>query len=903
MDDKDKILVSLKAPNNTSIAVRNALITLWSTSDFAKKHTRIITQILDSDALHQTWNHARYRKDLQQLSDDQTHLSFGKQLRYFRHFHILRLWLRELAGVASTQETMECWSRCAQEIIVCALHFCEMELSARYGYPKNSAGKPSKISVIAMGKLGGDELNFSSDIDLIFVYSEGGETTGPSRIDNQQYFAMLVKRFIQLLQENRAEGFVFRVDLRLRPFGESGPLAISKAALEAYYQEQGRDWERYAMVKAKVLGAQSSWFAAFITPFVYRRYIDYSVIESLRSMKSMIERELQQNPRLNDIKRGKGGIREIEFIVQNVQLIRGGRIPHIQQRNAITAIRTLAKYDLLDRAKVLEQAYLFYRKLENALQIQNDEQRHHLSNDPTVLYKIGRVMGFDSIDTLQEKINQYQRIISQLFQSVLREAASFEDVNRVLIRQMSDVWLGHVEERMAINWLKTMGFQSTKRCYQLLQGFRHSARVRRLSQTARLRLDRFMVRLLIALSQKTSSDEILLRLIQLLEKIIGRSAYLALLAENPLVLEETIQWFSHSPYISKLLTQHPFLLEVLVDVNAQWLPWSRAQLNTQLEHALALCHDDEQAQERLGEFKLKAVLMVARSELTNTITSVRAGRFLSDLAQVIVENICRLVWRQLSEKYPELAHQSNKFSVVAYGKAGSREMNYNSDLDLVFLHQLPTSLESALNRVTQKIVHLLTVRRQSGTLYEVDTRLRPSGSSGLLVSPLDAFIYYQLHKAWTWEHQALLKARVFYGAASFKRKLAALKREVVCCHYPKEGLRETVLSMRKKMGYSSATPLDIKYMEGGLLDLEFLLQYIVLSEQAVSALQFSNGFSLLQHLHLKEKLNTTQFLCLKEAYQNYHQCLHQRLLQADAKPLNLNVAEVKKRISEVYHQR
>lgn len=903
MKDKTEIFKTLERYNLSEFADCSEASALWaalSCSGYARRHQRILADVMRDATVSRYYEYSQYDEALLQYSKEQSIQAYGKTLRYFRHYHMLRLWLRELAGYADTIETMSSWSDCAEVIIMHALSFCEQELALRYGIPQNPQMEKSVLFTLGMGKLGGHELNFSSDIDLIFVYSEGGQTSGPSIIDNQQYFSTLVQRFVHLLQDNTVDGFVFRVDLRLRPFGDSGPVAISKTALETYYQEQGRDWERYAMVKARVLGkTQEQWFDTLILPFVYRRYVDYSVIESLRSMKAMIERELRQNPRFEDIKRGKGGIREIEFIIQNVQLIRGGRLLPIRQRNAVAAINALAKQGLLDRSQVLEQAYLFYRKLENVLQIQEDEQRHHLPKDAERLQQISRVMGFEDSERLQQRIQQYQRIVSHLFQAVLGEAASFEDDNRVFIRQLSNLWQGHVEENMAVNWLTSMGFQAAERCYKLLQSFRHSARVRRLSQTATIRLDRFMIRLLPALRHKKYSDEILLRLIHLLEKIVGRSAYLALLAENPSVLEETIEWFEISPFISNLLIHNPFLLEVLVDFEAAWRPWSRSQLNEMLDKELSMCSDEEQAQECFRQFKLKCTLMIARSELSGKVTAIRAGRFLADLAQVLVKSLCQSAIRQLSERYPELAQQASKFSVVAYGKAGSREMNYDSDLDLVFLHRMPVSMEPVINRLTQKILHILTVRTQSGVLYSVDTRLRPSGSAGLLVSPLEAFVQYQQQQAWVWEHQALLKARVFYGTNIFSQHLYHLKRQIIINSSQRPELLESVQSMRTRVGYSMDAS-DIKHIPGGLLDLEFLLQYQVLAYGDPMLARYTNSFSILQQLYARACLKPGEFACLKEAYQKYHHCLHQQILQNKRKTAEINITKIRELIEKIY---
>jgi glutamate-ammonia-ligase adenylyltransferase len=849
-------------------------------SNYACRHIDILKQLLAEDDCLAPIPSSKYLT----LLEEQTSQSgpyFGRELRRFRHKHLLRLLLRELAGIAKTEDSMASWSDCADALILHTLSYCQKELSGRYGAPCNELGEPAQLYVLAMGKLGGQELNYSSDIDLIMAMSASGYTNGSESISTTQYFTKVVQSFIQLFQNVTEDGFVFRVDLRLRPNGDSGALVSSLAAMETYYQEQGRDWERYAMVKARVVGEPSPslqhWFHRLITPFTYRRYVDFSVIDSLRSMKSMIEREIQHNPRLDDVKRGLGGIREVEFIIQNIQLIRGGRLPALRQQNALKALAVIKQEKLLPRTAALREGYLFLRKLENCLQSENDQQTHSLPTDPEKQAQIAFAMGFDSWESLMDRLLQFRRIISNLFHAVLGKSAEIEDSDRMLLNQLSSVWQGHVETSMAINLLTSLGYQDPERCYHLIHAFRHAPRCRRLNQTVRLRLDHFMVLLLNQLAHVPNTESILLQVIRLLENIVGRSAYLALLTENVSALHELIYWFAESPFIANLLVTHPFLLEQLLEQNARWQPLSRPLLEQQLTQQLTHCHDVEAQENVLRQFKLTNWLLVARAEMRGYVDAVRAARFLSDLAEVIVAKVVVLAAFQLSERYPGIHSVAAQFSVIAYGKLGSREMNYDSDLDLVFVHSCDMDSEGLVMRLTQKIVTMLTTRSQSGVLYQVDTRLRPSGSAGLLVTTLAAFVTYQKTQAWTWEHQALIRSRILVGPSRVRRVFRELKQALLALARPKSNVLEDVMAMRTKI--RQQTPNDeVKFAPGGLLDLEFWVQYLVLVNALPTISRYTHTLSLLQQLHRQAILTTEEFQSLQQAYRHYHVVLHQNLL-------------------------
>lgn len=860
----------------------NAAKKLVLVSDYACKQVQRLKELLLTDDCLAPLPREYYFKTLKRVPLTLPAMNYAREIRHFRHTHFLRLLILELAGIINTEQVMRSWSDCADALILQGLAFCQQQLSLRYGTPRDAAGSEVRLLTLAMGKLGGLELNYSSDIDLIFAYTAAGETDGAEVLENQHYFSKVVQQFTQLLQNVTPDGFVFRVDLRLRPNGESGTLVPSLAAIENYYQEQGRDWERYAMVKARVIAESVEeihpWFERLIIPFVYRRYVDFSVIESLRSMKAMIEREVQLNPRLDDMKRGKGGIREVEFIIQNFQLIRGGRLPQLQTQNALAALSVLQHERLLHHSDALKQAYLFLRRLENTVQSLNDQQIHSLPEDPVKQVQVSLAMDFANWADLLTRLHQYQRIISYAFHAVMGNSDDYEDKKRVLTHQLASIWQGHVETTMAINLLKSLGFANAGHCYQMIYSFRHGSRCRRLPQSARMRLNRFMVLLLTELTHAEDTDKVLVQVMSLLDNIVGRSAYLALLTENPYVLTELLFWFTHSSFITSLIVNQPFLLEVLLDQEEEWRPLSRQQLHHFLVEKLEHHSDVEAQEELLRQFKLTHWLMAARAELYGFCNSVRIGRFLADVAQVIVSQVLVIASEQLALRHPEMRLIQSRFAIIAYGKLGSREMNYTSDLDLVFLHSLKSGDEALVTRLTQKILHMLTTRSQSGVLYTVDTRLRPSGSAGLLVSHVDAFIAYQKNQAWTWEHQALIKARILTGNTAMKHAFMHLKKMVISLPRDRQVLQKEVLTMRAKIEqYHEVQPLQ--HISSGLLDIEFLVQFLILAEGNPKVVRSTHMLPQLRQLLLTNALNKEQFLILKNAYYHYHYLLHLNLLR------------------------
>ncbi len=863
--------------------VKRAAQQLIEMSDYAARHQQLLHTLVETKAWMHAFSFTMYLQELEVLHRQPVEM-LAVLLRKFRHQHLLRLLLREFVGLATTEETMRSWSDVADALIVTTLKCCHNWCISLHGEPLDSRRRSVRLYPVALGKLGGQELNFSSDIDLFFIYDETGQTAGPAVITNEEYFIKVIKKFIYLFQNSSNDGFVFRVDLRLRPFGASSALAMSVAATEVYYQEQGRDWERYAMVKARFIGDDADFLLKrFITPFVYRKYVDFSVIESLRSMKMLIERELILNPLLDDIKRGMGGIREIEFIIQCFQLIRGGRMKRLQIPCAMRALEVLGSEKLLRWSFVLKEAYLFYRKLENALQTFADRQTHTLPQEDRVSAYVLLMLKYDSHAQFIKKIKQYQRIVRHLFCRMLGEKKEADGEQQVLASHLlTQIWKGHIETTMAVNALKNQGISHAEQCYYLIHVFRHSPKCRRLSQVVRLRLDRLMIRFLEALAASNPTTSALSSMFQLFDVIVNRSVYLALLTENDRALHTIMYWFQKSPLIANWVVSNPFLLDTLIFRDERWQPLTRAELKVVLQQHLSNSIDKEIQAELLREFKLIYWLQIACTELSERCTSIDASRFLSNLAEVIVLAVVDLASAALSDKYPEVSLIRSQFSLLAYGKLGSKEMSYHSDLDLVFLHDVLPVEEKLVIRLTQKVLYMLTTRSRAGILYPTDTRLRPSGSSGLLVSSASAFVEYQSVHAWTWEHQALLKARVLLGSKILKQQFFDLKKIIFSRILDKWETFDEIHAMRIKMKqhHVCEEPHAMKYHPGGLLDLEFLVQFLVLTTPHAVWRRVTHIGRQLLHLQALGVFQGEQYHDLKKAYEAFHHVLHQEALNS-----------------------
>jgi [glutamine synthetase] adenylyltransferase / [glutamine synthetase]-adenylyl-L-tyrosine phosphorylase len=903
---KERVKVIVEKIEHKSIDddLKAQLTKVLLSSNFALNNAHLLIELLSKGSHKRALSQQDYENRLKLLSQDNLR-NYANAIRKFRKYYILRILFRDIAGLNTTGDTLLELSNFADAMILQGLDYCHNQQVNIYGQPCGRNNQSIMLHVIAMGKLGGRELNFSSDIDLIFTYSEDGFTNGSEPVPNQVFFNRVVQNFLKLFTQVLPEGIVYRVDLRLRPHGDSGPLAMGFTALENYYQEQGRDWERYAMVKARVIGNKQNAreISKIIHPFVYRRYVDFSVIESLRSMKAMIAREVKLKKLIYDIKRGSGGIREIEFITQAFQLIKGGRLPSLQEPNLLQALNQLKSNKILSTKTVqsLYQAYMFLRLLENRLQMLNDRQTHELPKEKDIKEQIAFSLGYDSWSDVSDVLKLHQTKVVFLFNEILNQEDSYEDGKRLLSQQLLNLFHGHVEKNMAENLLESLGFDNPQNCYQMIYDFKHSPRVRRITQATRMRLEKLMVILLDCLKRSNNTEQLLLRVIKLLDAIVNRSPYLALLTENPKALQHLLYLFSRSQWVAQQVTSHPFLLESLLEEEYDFDGFTQENLSAELDERLNHSLDSEQHLEILRQFKLRYFLLIAAAELDEKIKAITISNHLTLLAEVLIIKVVELSACILSEKFPEIASIKHCFTVIAYGKLGSCELNYNSDLDLVFLHDVSPDKEYLMTRLTQKIIHNLNIRASSGVLYKVDTRLRPSGAAGLLISHIESFSDYQQNQAWTWEHQALIRARFIYGRELLKKQFSQIRQKVLTVKRDENKLANDIVNMRKKMMQHQKSD-NLKSISGGLIDLEFLIQYLVLknANRFPSLIEVQEGFALIQRLHEHSCLSSNQKSIMSKSFTIYHSMLHLETLSTiQNKDLSHNVEQIGRLFNEI----
>ena len=760
-----------------------------------------------------------------------TEEELSRALRQMRKRVMLHVLTRDLNGLSDLDEVMRSMTALAELAVRRAQDFAMRAMVEQFGQPVGAeSGAPQELLVIGMGKLGGGELNVSSDIDLIFVYPEDGETTGPRTLSNHEFFNRLGRKLIAMVNDLTADGYVFRVDMRLRPYGDSGPLTMSFAALEEYLVAQGREWERYAWIKARVVSPDNSPYAMELEklaqPFVFRKYLDFGAFDSMRKLHAQIRAEVARRERHHNIKLGPGGIREIEFIAQVFQLIRGGREAALRIRPTQQVLRQLARGGELSSEIVarLDSSYVFLRNLEHRLQYLDDQQTQELPEKAEEQTIIAEAMNFASYDELLSALAPLREFVNQQFETVFGE------------KQESDErtwWHDDATKDEFASALGALGYQDTGSLADILLQLRTGSRYRQLPEASRLRLDMLLPRLTELCAETSNRDDALRRTIVMLETIARRSSYLAFLAEYPKALPGLVRLLAASAWAGDYLTQHPILLDELLDTRELYAApeWGvlDAQLTAQLE---AHVGDIEREMDTLRQFQQVWTFHLLAMDLEGLLPLEKLSDYLSDLADLILRHVLRLCWRDARKKHREHA----KFAIISYGKLGGRELGYASDLDLVFLYDddHPDAGE-IYARLAQRINTMLSSHTSSGRLYEVDLRLRPNGESGLLVSPIHAFEEYQRQHAWVWEHQALTRARFCAGDEAVGAQFERIRKELLRLPRDVAKLRHEVVEMRQKMhdGHPNKTDLfDIKHDTGGMVDIEFMVQFLVLAYSA-----------------------------------------------------------------------
>jgi glutamate-ammonia-ligase adenylyltransferase len=829
-------------------------------------------------------------------------------LRIYRRQQMVRIAWRDIAGMADLDETLLDLSNLADVCVQCVYERAYAQLSALYGTPRGAdSGNAQPMMILGMGKLGGRELNYSSDIDLIFLYPEAGETDTSDppvngSIANEEFFLRLGQRIIQWLSNQTADGFVFRVDMRLRPFGDSGPLAVNFDSFEGYLQQHGRDWERYAFVKARPITAVAMYQSLYdnvIRPFVYRRYLDFSVFESLRAMKQMIAREVERRELHQHVKLGPGGIREVEFIVQAFQLLRAGNDPALQSRELQQVLPRLVGHKLLEQRAIEEllAAYRFLRRVENRLQQWNDDNTHFLPEADEARLRLAVSLNYSDWPSLLQALEQHRTHVTQWFAAILFGGSAVTPGATATLVGFLDPHTSNAERHHAV---RALGITDPENITTQMLQVRDSGYYQRLDEVGRQRLHVLVPQVLRLLGQQAEQSAAFSRVLRIIEKIGGRTVYLALLNEHPPVLRLLIDLCARSEFLAEQIAAFPLLLDELIDARLMTDLPSRASLTSEL--ALKLANSDVEDEERqvelLREFQRIAMFRIAVADLTGRMPVMKVSDRLTDLAELIVQQALYMAWAQLVKRHGQprcgdtaATARTAGVVVVAYGKLGGIELGYGSDLDLVFLHDSAgayqqTDDESPIDnsvffaRLGQRLVHLLTVHTRAGRLYEVDVRLRPNGKGGLLVQSLDGYENYQRSEAWTWEHQALLRARAVAGDAAAMTRFEKIRVDVLRHAVRREGLREEVSKMRHRMrddlSKAGEGQFDLKQDAGGIADIEFLVQYWMLhwADDYPPIIIFSDNIRQLESLASGNLVAQEQVDFLTHTYRRYRERLH-----------------------------
>jgi glutamate-ammonia-ligase adenylyltransferase len=937
----EKWLAYLQAANAAGLPpvkdpeIRDSLKRVFAFSDFVAtgctRYPAMPIDLVDSGDLARHYPtdayHLKLLPVLSGVTDEETLIGL---LRRCRRRELVRIAWRDLAGWVDLSETISDLSAFADAILDNALETLYQWQCRRYGTPTAADGSTQHLVVLGLGKLGAKELNFSSDVDLIFAYPQAGDTRGTNHpIGNDEFFLRLCRRLIKVIGQPTADGFVFRVDTRLRPFGDSGPLVMDFESMEQYYQQQGREWERYALIKARAVAGDidaGDYLLDRLHPFIYRRYLDYSVFDSLREMKDMIALEVKRKGMDNNIKLGAGGIREIEFFGQVFQLIRGGVTPALQTPGILKTLKTLAGEGHVPKevCNELIDAYIFLRNTENRLQAFSDQQTHDLPADDRGLLRLAESMRYTDTVSFNSDLSRHRHAVHGHFQMLLEpDDADAQPKNTK--DPMEVIWQNPPPAQQAENMLTAAGYDRPGAVLKLLEYLKNDPETRALSPRGRRRLDQLVPRFLKEIGAVEDPLTTLHRIVDLVKTIERRTSYLALLLENPTVRSHLVKLSDASPWIASFLARHPVLLDELLDPRTLYRPPEKNELKISLRQRLdQVPADDLEYQiEQLCIFKQINVLRVAAADVIGTLPLMRVSDYLSEIAESILGEVVELAWNHLVSKHgTPVCKLDGKpcekgFVVIAYGKLGGLELGYGSDLDLVFLHagtsqqtrRNAQGIDGAqfFNRLGQRVIHILTAHTRAGKAYEIDMRLRPSGSAGILVSHIEAFGDYQFKDAWTWEHQALLRARPVCGDRILANKFESIRQQVLARPRLQKKLSAEVIDMREKMRKelmkSEDGVFDLKQDIGAMVDIEFLVQYLVLlnSHKYAGLLKWTDNVRLIQSLIETGTVDEITAHILKHAYLIYRAAAHQLSLQEKpAKVPREKFYRLQQRVTEIW---
>jgi [glutamine synthetase] adenylyltransferase / [glutamine synthetase]-adenylyl-L-tyrosine phosphorylase len=914
---------------NESDKLIQSIAKVWCSSEFivesCTRKPALLVDLVNSGDLDSFYSEQTYQAKLANLNTaDEAELMV--QLRNFRRREMVRIAWRDLAGWADLAETLMDLSQLADACIQYALAFLYQQACELRGTPLLADGSPQQIVVLGMGKLGAYELNYSSDIDLIFAYPEDGELADRKSTSYGEFFTRLCQKLVKVLDDITVDGFVFRTDIRLRPFGDSGAVIMTFDGMENYYLTQAREWERYAMIKARQvagdfrMGAQ---LMAMLKPFVYRRYLDYGAFEELRALKLQITQELKRKDRMENIKLGPGGIREIEFIGQAFQLIRGGHEKSLQTRGILDVLSLLGHLKLLPATDVdqLSQSYRFLRRVENHIQQYQDKQTHDLPTTEQAKLILAYSLDFQDWYSFKTELDQIITNVHAVFDQVF--AVSKQNEKDKLSQK---IWSCVADDEELRGLLESYGFQHKDETLKAIKDFKNSTALRRMTTKGAGIVDRLMPQLIESAQLADNPDETLMRLVKLFEAVAGRNVYLALLSENPDALNQLIRLASASAWICDYLALYPVLFDELLDTRTLYEPLKRDDLNQQLKTLLAAIdtQDLESLMIALRQFKHLNVLRVAAADIMDVIPIMVVSDYLTYIAESIVAYVIERTWLMLTEKHglpPGTSNDNINFAVIGFGKLGGIELGYGSDLDLVFLYDCPdgnaamTSGEKPLScsqfygRLGLKIRHILDTKMLSGVLYEVDMRLRPSGDSGLLVTHIGVYEDYLKNQAWTWEHQALVRGRFIAGDLRLKALYEGIRHRILSLTRDETNLKTEVREMREKMRAAldtkEAKKFDLKQSKGGIADIEFIVQFGVLANAAKHAMltTYTDNVRLLDRLAEHGFISPIDAENLRTAYCTYRDVGHKQVLQGDKAVIDeIEVDGLRKQVEGIWHK-
>ncbi len=904
-----------------------SMVKVWCSSLFISesclRRPEILVDLVNSGDLLTIYTDRIYADKLERIQIE-SEAELMQELRRFRKREMIRIAWRDLAGWAPLSETLADLSWLADACIQYALSFLYNQACEKRGTPLLSDGSPQQIVVLGMGKLGAYELNYSSDIDLIFAYAENGVLPDRKETSYSEFFTRLCQSLVKVLDEITVDGFVFRTDIRLRPFGDSGPIIMTFDGMENYYQTQAREWERYAMIKARQVAGDfktGAQLMAMLKSFVYRRYLDYGAFEELRSLKAQITQELRRKDRMENVKLGPGGIREIEFIGQAFQLIRGGNEKALQTRGILDVLRILGELELLapSDAEQLKHSYCFLRRVENHIQQYQDRQTHDLPTAASVQQILAFSLDYPGWNSFKNQLDTVRTQVHAVFDQVF--SLSRQEVKD---QHSQQIWIGAADDAELRDNLSAFGFQQTEDSLLAIKHFKNAASIRRLTAKGAKVLDRLMPQLIEALQQVDNPDETLKRMLNLFEKVAGRNVYLSLLTENPDALAQLLRLSSASPWICDYLSRYPVLFDELLDTRSLFEPLKKEDLDKQLMTLLANIEvqDLEQLMIVMRQFKQLNVLRVAAADIMGVIPIMVVSDYLTWIAESIVTHVVDRAWLMLTEKHgkpPDSNNTSKGFAVLGFGKLGGIELGYGSDLDLVFVYDCrdgnvltdggkPISCSQFYGRLGLKVRHILDTKLLSGVLYEVDMRLRPSGDSGLLVTHIYTYEDYLKNQAWTWEHQALVRGRFIAGDLRLKAEYEAIRRRILSLPRDSALLKTEVREMREKMRNALATKesnkFDLKQSKGGIADIEFIVQFGVLAraEKNEALTTYTDNVRLLEGLQEDGFMTKTEAETLKAAYCTYRDYGHKLVLQGERVVINeAEVVEISKKVEQIWH--